>query len=64
LTKAAPKVFVRVAQEAGVGRPIISHIGPFPLVRVSRDLDPVIAELKKNYSGALVGADLQCNQVE
>jgi len=56
---------VRVAQEAGVGRPIVSHIGPFPLVRVSRDLDPVIAELKKNYTGALtVGADFQCNQVE
>ena len=55
---AAPEVIGRVAQEAGVSRLIVSHIGPFPL-------DSAIAELKKNYTGPLtVGADLQCNQVE
>jgi ribonuclease BN (tRNA processing enzyme) len=55
---ASPAVVGRVAQDAGVGRLIISHIGQF-------DLDAAIAELKKFYTGALtVGADLQCTQVQ
>ena len=54
---AAPAVVGRVAQEAGVGRLIVSHIGLF-------DLDAAIAELKKFYTGPLtVGADLQCTSV-
>jgi ribonuclease BN (tRNA processing enzyme) len=55
---ASPAVVGRVAQDAGVGRLIVSHIGQF-------DLDAAIAELKKFYTGALtVGADLQCTQVQ
>jgi ribonuclease BN (tRNA processing enzyme) len=55
---ASPAVVGRVAQEAGVGRLIVSHIYPF-------DLDAAIAELKKFYTGRLtVGADLQCTQVQ
>ena len=55
--QAAPAVVGRVAQEAGVGRLIVSHIGLF-------DLDAAIAELKKFYTGPLtVGADLQCTSV-
>jgi ribonuclease BN (tRNA processing enzyme) len=55
---ASPAVVGRIAQEASVGRLIVSHIGQF-------DLDPAIAELKKFYTGALtVGADLQCTQVQ
>jgi ribonuclease BN (tRNA processing enzyme) len=55
---ASPAVVGRVAQDAGVGRLIVSHIGQF-------DLDAAIAELKKSYTGALtVGADLQCTQVQ
>jgi ribonuclease BN (tRNA processing enzyme) len=51
---ASPAVVGRVAQEAGVGRLIVSHIGPF-------DLDPAIAELRTVYTGPLtVGADMQC----
>jgi ribonuclease BN (tRNA processing enzyme) len=51
---APPAVVGRIAQEAGVGRLILSHIGQFPL-------DPAIAEVKKSYSGPLtIGADLQC----
>jgi hypothetical protein len=47
----------RIAQEAGVGRLIVSHIGQF-------DLEPALAELKKAYAGPLtVGADLQCTPV-
>jgi ribonuclease BN (tRNA processing enzyme) len=54
---AAPSVVGRVAQEARIGRLIVSHIGPF-------DLDPAIAELKKFYTGPLtIGADLQCTPV-
>ena len=49
---------VAIAQDAGVGRLIVSHIGEF-------DLDAAIAELKKFYTGPLtVGADLQCTQVQ
>lgn len=51
---AAPAVVGRLAQEAGVGRLILSHIGAF-------DVDAAVAELKKFYTGPLtVGADLQC----
>ena len=47
----------RIAQEAGVGRLIVSHIGQF-------DLDAAIADLKKSYAGPLtIGADLQCTPV-
>jgi ribonuclease BN (tRNA processing enzyme) len=54
---ASPAVVGRIAQEAGVGRLIVSHIGLM-------DLDAAIAELKKFYSGPLtVGADLQCTAV-
>jgi ribonuclease BN (tRNA processing enzyme) len=55
---ASPAVVGRVAQDAGVGRLIVSHIGQF-------DLNAAVAELKKSYTGALtVGADLQCTQVQ
>lgn len=54
---AAPAVVGRVAQEAGVGRLIVSHIGIF-------GLDAAIAELQKVYAGPLtVGVDLQCTSV-
>jgi hypothetical protein len=43
---AAPDVVGRVAQEAGVGRRIVSHIGIF-------DLHAGLADLRKNYSGPL-----------
>ena len=57
LLHASPAVVGRVAQDAGVGRLIVSHIGLF-------DLDAAIADLKKFYTGPLtVGADLQCTQV-
>jgi ribonuclease BN (tRNA processing enzyme) len=55
---AAPDVVGRIAQEANVGRLIVSHIGPI-------DLDAAIAELKKFYTGPLtIGADLQCTSVQ
>ena len=55
---AAPAVVGRIAQQAGVGRLIVSHIGQF-------DLDAAVADLKKSYSGPLtVGADLQCTPVQ
>ena len=55
---AAPDVVGRIAQEAGVGRLIVSHIGLF-------DLDAALTEVKKNYTGALtVGADLQSTPVK
>jgi ribonuclease BN (tRNA processing enzyme) len=54
---ASPAVVGRVAQDAGVGRLIVSHIGQF-------DLDAAIADVKKFYVGPLtVGADLQCTSV-
>lgn len=54
---AAPSVVGRIAQEAGVGRLVLSHIGPF-------NLDAAVAEVRQHYSGALtVGADLQCTPV-
>ena len=55
---ALPGVVGRVAQQAGVGRLIISHIGVF-------DFDVAIAELKQFYTGPLtIGADLQCTPVQ
>jgi len=55
---AGPAVVGRIAQEAKVGRLIVSHIGTF-------DLDGALAELKTNYTGPLiVGADLQCTVVK
>ena len=55
---ASPAVVGRVAQDAGVGRLIVSHIGQF-------DLDAAITDLKKFYTGPLtVGADLQCTSVQ
>jgi ribonuclease BN (tRNA processing enzyme) len=54
---ASPEVVGRVAQDAGVGRLILSHIGQF-------DLDAALADVKKLYKGPLtVGADLQCTSV-
>jgi ribonuclease BN (tRNA processing enzyme) len=54
---AAPAVVGRIAQEAGVGRLIVSHIGQF-------DLDAALVELKSAYTGPLtIGADLQCTAV-
>jgi ribonuclease BN (tRNA processing enzyme) len=55
---AAPAVVGRIAQDAGVKRLIVSHIGLF-------DLDAAIADLKKNYAGPLtIGADLQCTPAQ
>ena len=55
---AAPAVVGRIAQEAGVKRLVVSHIGLF-------DLDAAIADLKKSYAGPLtIGADLQCTQAQ
>jgi ribonuclease BN (tRNA processing enzyme) len=55
---AAPAVVGRIAQEAGVKRLIVSHIGLF-------DLDAAIVDIKKSYSGPLtVGADLQCTPAQ
>jgi ribonuclease BN (tRNA processing enzyme) len=55
---AGPDVVGRIAQEAKVGRLIVSHIGTF-------DLDAALAELKKSCTGPLtVGADLQCTPVK
>jgi len=54
---ASPAVVGRVAQEAGVGRLILSHIGLF-------DLEPAVADVRQFYTGPLtVGADLQCTPV-
>jgi ribonuclease BN (tRNA processing enzyme) len=54
---ASPTVVGRVAQEAAVGRLILSHISQF-------DVDAAIADVKKSYTGALtIGEDLQCTSV-
>jgi ribonuclease BN (tRNA processing enzyme) len=54
---AAPAVVGRIAQDAHVGRLVVSHIGQF-------DLDAAIADVKKFYTGPLTaGADLQCTPV-
>jgi ribonuclease BN (tRNA processing enzyme) len=54
---ASPAVVGRIAQEAGVGRLIVSHLGQF-------DLDAAIADLRKFYTGPLtIGADLRCTPV-
>src|SRR5262245_49825167 len=55
---ASPAVVGRVAQDAGVGRLIVSHIGLF-------NLDAAVAEMKTTYSGALtIGVDMQCTPVQ
>jgi hypothetical protein len=55
---AAPAVVGRIAQQAGIGRLIVSHIGLF-------DLEAAIADLRKFYDGPLiVGADMQCTPVQ
>jgi ribonuclease BN (tRNA processing enzyme) len=55
---ASPSMVGRVAQNAGVGRLILGHIGIF-------DLEAAVAEVKSTYSGPLtVGADLQCTPVQ
>ena len=55
---AAPDVVGRVAQEAGVGRLIVSHIGLF-------DVDAAVADVRKFYTGPLVvAADMQCTPVK
>ena len=55
---AAPDVVGRIAQEAGIGRLIVSHLTPL-------NLDATIAELKKFYTGPLtIAADLQCTPVQ
>ena len=54
---AAPAVVGRVAQDAHVGRLVLSHIGQF-------DLAAAVADVKKSYTGPVtVGADLQCTPV-
>jgi ribonuclease BN (tRNA processing enzyme) len=54
---APPAAVGRVAQDAGVGHLIVSHIGQI-------DLDAAITDLKTAYAGPLtVGADLQCTPV-
>jgi ribonuclease BN (tRNA processing enzyme) len=55
---ATPAVVGRIAQEAGVGQLIVSHIGLF-------NLDAAITDLRKFYTGLLtVGAELQCTPVQ
>jgi ribonuclease BN (tRNA processing enzyme) len=55
---ASPAVVGRVAEEAGVGRLIVSHIGQF-------ELDAAIAELNRYYAGPVtIGVDLQCTPVQ
>jgi len=55
---AAPVVVGRVAQDANVGRLIVSHIGLF-------DVGVAVAELKKSYTGPItVAEDLQCTPVK
>lgn len=55
---ASPAIVGRLAQQAGVKRLIVSHIGPY-------DLDAAIADVRKAYTGPLtVGADLQCTAVQ
>jgi ribonuclease BN (tRNA processing enzyme) len=54
---AAPAVVGRIAQDAGVGRLILSHLGLF-------DLDAAVADVRKSYTGPLtIGADLQCTPI-
>ena len=54
---ASPAVVGRIAQQSGVKRLIVSHIGPI-------DVDAAINELKKSYTGPLtVGADMLCKDV-
>ncbi len=56
---AEPAVIGRVAQDAQVGKLIVSHIGP-----KGAKLKDAVAEIKKSYKGpVIVGADLQCTLV-
>jgi ribonuclease BN (tRNA processing enzyme) len=50
---ASPAVVGRIAQEAGIKRLILSHIGQF-------DLEAAIADVKKSYGGAPTPAPI-CN---
>jgi ribonuclease BN (tRNA processing enzyme) len=55
---ASPAVVGRIAQEANVGRLVVSHISPI-------DIDAAIAELRKSYTGPLIiGSDLQCTPID
>jgi len=55
---AAPATVGRIAQEAGVKRLVVSHIGQY-------NLEDAVAELRASYSGPLtVGTDLQCTQAK
>jgi ribonuclease BN (tRNA processing enzyme) len=55
---AVPAVVGRIAQEAGVGQLIVSHLGLF-------NLDAALADLRKFYTGSLtIGADMQCTPVQ
>lgn len=55
---AAPATVGRLAQEAGVKRLVVSHIGQY-------NLDDAVAELRASYGGPLtVGSDLQCTQAK
>jgi len=57
---AAPDVVGRIAEQAHVGRLIVSHIG-----LMGPAVEAAVAELKKFYSGPLtIGADLQCTAIE
>jgi ribonuclease BN (tRNA processing enzyme) len=54
---AIPEVVGRIAQNAGAGRLIVSHLGQF-------EVDGAISDLRKSYDGALtIATDLQCTQV-
>ncbi|HEX3486442.1 MAG TPA: MBL fold metallo-hydrolase [Micropepsaceae bacterium] len=56
--QALPAVVGTMAQSANPKQLILSHIAQF-------DLDAAVADVKKGYSGPLiVGADLQCTQVQ
>jgi ribonuclease BN (tRNA processing enzyme) len=56
--QALPSVVGTMAQRAAPKKLILSHIANF-------DLDAAVADVKKNYSGALtVAADLQCTQAK
>jgi ribonuclease BN (tRNA processing enzyme) len=57
LLHATPELVGRTAQNASIGRLIVSHIGQF-------DVDAAVADLRKSYAGPLtVATDLQCTQV-
>jgi ribonuclease BN (tRNA processing enzyme) len=54
---AVPAIVGRIAQEAHVGRLVVSHLGVY-------DIDAAVAELRTAYTGPLIiGADLQCTPI-